>query len=215
MSKKSKQSSIFERLFDQEKNEFPGNINKTVSPGTNNLNNNNIILSKQYKYPKVNQLFSKIFTSFIKKVKLLEIVKTIIRSKRNQKLNDKILFIYKNNFKIKIFIFNGEILFNLLIVKKEKTILNLNYNFDESLLFDEYNQMIEKDHLSFKQKIDNFYGNNNMQDRNSWSIIFDYYENRLLEDRPFLQIINSYVDNSLQENTNMDEKIIQIHFANN
>ena len=40
MSKKSKQSSIFERLFDQEKNEFPGNINKTVSPGTNNLNNN-------------------------------------------------------------------------------------------------------------------------------------------------------------------------------
>ena len=214
MSKKSKQSSTFERLFDQGKNEFPGDINKTVSPGNNNLNNNNIILSKQLKYPKVNQLFSKIFTSFIKKVKLLKIVKTIIRNKRNQKLKYKILFNCKNNFKIKIFIINGEILFDLRLVKKEKTFFNLNYNCDESLLIDEYNQMVEKDHLSFKQKIDNFYGNNNMQDRNSWSIIFDYYENRLLEDRPFLQIINSYVDNSLQENTNMDEKIIQIHFAN-
>ena len=35
MSKKSKQSSTFERLFDQGKNEFPGDINKTVSPGNN------------------------------------------------------------------------------------------------------------------------------------------------------------------------------------
>ena len=106
-------------------------------------------------------------------------------------------------------------MFDLRLVKKEKTFFNLNYNCDESLLIDEYNQMVEKDHLSFKQKIDNFYGNNNMSGRNSWSIMFDEYENRLLEDRPFLQMINSYIDNSLQENSNMDVKIIQIHFANN